>query len=177
MNLLFRLFWMVMGTFLKARIDMLAELVTQRRVLPTDLDINLHMNNGRYMTLTDIERMELLIRSGAWAELRKNKWLPVLGGNMITFRKSLNPFEKYTIHTKIICWDEKWLYIKHTFKRGDDDKVAAINVVRGAFVGKEGRIPISKMISLLGITQKSPPCPEFIADWKEADAGLFANGL
>ena len=175
MNLLFRLLWMMAGTLFKERIDMLGELITHRRVLPSDLDINFHMNNGRYMTLTDIERMELLLRCGAWKELRKNKWLPVLGGNMITFRKSLNPFEKYSIHTQIICWDEKWLYIKHTFKRGD--KIAAVNIVRGAFVGKEGRIPISKMINLLGITQKSPPCPEFIADWKQADSGLFANVL
>ena len=174
MNLLFRLLWMVMGTLFKKRIDMLGELVTHRRVLPTDLDINFHMNNGRYMTLTDIERMELLLRSGAWKQLRKNKWLPVLGGNMISFRKSLSPFEQYSIHTKIICWDEKWLYIMHTFKRRNE--VAAINIVRGAFVGKQGRVPIAQMLKLLGITQESPPCPDYIADWEKADKDVFKSG-
>lgn len=175
MNLFFRLIWMYVSTLFKGDINLLEELVTQRRVLPTDLDINLHMNNGRYMTLTDIERMELLLRSGAWKKLRKKGWLPVLGGCMVTFRKPLNPFQKYSVHTKIVCWDDKWLYIQHIFKRGED--IAAIDIVRGTFVGKQGRVPIEDVIEILGITQESPPCPNFIADWQQADADLFANAL
>ena len=34
------------------------------RVLPHDIDINLHLNNGRYLQLIDLNRAEWLIRTG-----------------------------------------------------------------------------------------------------------------
>ncbi|KAG1647619.1 hypothetical protein GQR58_030448 [Nymphon striatum] len=35
-------------------------------VLPTDLDIAVHMNNGRYLTLADLGRWDMMIRNGFW---------------------------------------------------------------------------------------------------------------
>jgi acyl-CoA thioesterase FadM len=34
------------------------------RVLPNDIDINLHMNNGRYLTICDLTRVDMFIRTG-----------------------------------------------------------------------------------------------------------------
>ena len=34
------------------------------RVWFNDLDINFHMNNGRYMTICDLTRVDLFVRSG-----------------------------------------------------------------------------------------------------------------
>jgi nicotinic acid phosphoribosyltransferase len=34
------------------------------RVLPHDIDINMHLNNGRYMQIIDVNWMEFLIRTG-----------------------------------------------------------------------------------------------------------------
>ena len=34
------------------------------RVLPTDLDVNLHMNNGRFLQIMDLARIDWLLRTG-----------------------------------------------------------------------------------------------------------------
>ncbi len=39
------------------------------RVLPTDLDVLGHMNNGVYLSIMDLGRMDLLQRSGIWSRL------------------------------------------------------------------------------------------------------------
>jgi len=39
------------------------------RVLPTDLDVLGHMNNGVYLSIMDLGRMDLLQRSGVWSRL------------------------------------------------------------------------------------------------------------
>ncbi|KAG1647621.1 hypothetical protein GQR58_030448 [Nymphon striatum] len=39
-------------------------------VLPTDLDIAVHMNNGRYLTLADLGRWDMMIRNGFWKTMR-----------------------------------------------------------------------------------------------------------
>jgi acyl-CoA thioesterase FadM len=36
----------------------------QFRVLPNDIDINGHMNNGRYLTMLDLRIVEYFIRVG-----------------------------------------------------------------------------------------------------------------
>ncbi|MDC0434241.1 thioesterase family protein [bacterium] len=33
-------------------------------VLPNDLDLTMHMNNGRYLTICDFNRVDLFVRSG-----------------------------------------------------------------------------------------------------------------
>ena len=42
------------------------------RVWPHDLDTSLHMNNGRYWTLMDLGRADLMIRSGLWPSILRN---------------------------------------------------------------------------------------------------------
>ena len=54
-----------------ARLGPLDESVIHARVLPTDLDLNLHLNNGRALTLMDLGRVDLMLRMGVVGELRR----------------------------------------------------------------------------------------------------------
>ena len=59
------------------------------RVLPNDLDLNLHMNNGRYLTFMDLGRVHLLAQNGLLAHIRRACWMPVLaaaGGTVVIMR-------------------------------------------------------------------------------------------
>ena len=47
------------------------------RVLPNDTDILRHVNNGIYLSLMDLGRMDLMIRSGRWQQLSGLGWPPV----------------------------------------------------------------------------------------------------
>src|SRR5689334_3668379 len=56
------------------------------RVLPNDLDPNWHMNNGRYLTIMDLGRLDLTLHSGLMRAIIKHRWMPVLGGATIRYQ-------------------------------------------------------------------------------------------
>lgn len=47
------------------RVDLLTTTKVSLRVWPNDLDVNLHVNNGRYLALADIGRMHWFVRAAA----------------------------------------------------------------------------------------------------------------
>ena len=44
--------------------------------LPTDLDINRHMNNGVYFSIMDVARFDMLVRNGVWRAFREQGLVP-----------------------------------------------------------------------------------------------------
>lgn len=43
----------------------------------------------------------------------------ILGGVACTFKREIKPYEKFEIWTKVLCWDEKWIYFVSHFVRAD----------------------------------------------------------
>ena len=119
---------------------MLDPFTTNHRVLPNDVDVFGHMNNGRYFTLTDIVRFELLIRAGVWEQMKKRRIYPVIAGETIQFRKPLGPLQKYSIITRTLGWDEKFIYVEHCFQSADS--IHALMMVRVRIIG-DGSVRIS----------------------------------
>jgi acyl-CoA thioesterase FadM len=97
------------------------------------------MNNGRYFTVTDYVRLEILIRSGLWPKMRKLGFYPVLAGETAQFRKPLLPFQKYQLSTRIVGWDEKFFYIEHTFSTGET--VNALALMKICVIGPNNTRP------------------------------------
>ena len=93
MNLYFRLLKLILCLLLKRRrLALDQESVLNGRVWPTDLDNNLHMNNGRYLTLMDLGRFDLVARAGFIPSILKKHWFPVLGAARISYYRPLKPF-------------------------------------------------------------------------------------
>ena len=92
----------------RRRIAPLDVSVLRFRAVPTDLDLNMHMNNGRYLTLMDLGRIDLMMRTGMGRLVIREKWMPVIASAMVRFRRSLLPFQKSELHTRLLCWDDKW---------------------------------------------------------------------
>lgn len=153
---------------------MALESVLNMRVLPNDLDFNLHMNNGRYLTLMDLGRIDLVVRGGLLPHIRANKWFPVLGSCTIRFRRPLDAFQKYKLRTRLAGWDEKWLYMVQSFEL-PDGRIAALALVRGLFNSPQGTIPPADMLKLAGYTEPSPPLPEAYTSWGTIDDQLWAT--
>jgi acyl-CoA thioesterase FadM len=145
------------------RVEPDALVVTRLRVWPWDLDFNLHLNNGRYMTLMDLGRADLIARSGLVGLLMRRRWAPVLASSGIRFRRSLAPFQAFDLTTRIVYWDEKWFYIHQEFVRDGD--VYARALVKGLFVGPGGNVPIRRLMEAIGIERPTPVRPEVIDDW------------
>ena len=89
------------------------------RVWPNDLDTNAHMNNGRYLTLMDLGRFDLMTQCGLVGVVLRQRWFPIAGGVMVRFERPLHAFEKITLKSSILGWDDKWLYFRHDILTGN----------------------------------------------------------
>lgn len=171
MNLLVRLLkTLLLFLLFPRRMDILGWSVVRFRCWPNDLDTNFHMNNGRYMTLLDLGRLDLLLRTGSAAPAFKRKWYPVLAAVQMRFRKPLNLFQKFEIHTRIVSWDGKWVYLEQKILRKGSLVTHAF--LKGAFVGPKGTVPIAELVALLGRTEPPPPLPAEFEAWLKAEGGM-----
>ncbi len=146
------------------------------RVWPHDLDTSLHMNNGRYWTLMDLGRTDLLLRSGLWRPVLKESWTPVVNAAKIRFRRELKLFRPVTLETRILCWAETWVVMEHrmlTTGRNGQLIVAAVALVRVGLYSRKERafVTVGQMFELIGASAVSPePSPEVAAFLAAEDA-------
>ncbi len=158
MNLFFRMLRIfVMGLF-RPRIDLLDSSELRFLVLPTDLDINVHMTNARYLSFMDLGRTDLLIRAGLLKLMRREKLMPVVGHIDIKYRRSLAPFQRFSLKSRLLCWDEKWLYMEQRLESSKG--LHSVAIVRGLFLDRNGSVPTQRLLDYLGYQGESPAMPE-----------------
>ncbi len=166
MVLLFRTLWKALTLKLRPPLDPLGTSVLVFRVWPNDLDVNIHMNNGRFLSVMDLGRFDLSFRTRLGRVMLRNRWQALVGGVTIRYRRSLDPFERYELRTRILGWDAKWFFLEQRFlKRGGD--LAAEGVVRALFRGREGNVPIAEVLSQMGYEGPALEVPESIRHWAE----------
>ncbi len=172
MNLIFRFLRILIRAVLKSRIGVLDTSEVDFRVWPTDLDINLHMTNARYLSMMDLGRTDLLIRAGMLGTVMKKRWLPVVGNVHIRFRRSLQPFQRFTLKTRLLCWDEKWFYMEQRIE--SDRGLHSVAYVRGLFRGREGSVPSERLLQDVDYQGASPLFPPEVAHWEDSDSIVSA---
>ncbi len=170
MSLLGRLLLNLIAALWRPGVDMMAWTTIPIRIWPHDLDLNLHANNGRILTIADVGRLDMALRAGLIVKALKRGWRPVVASSTVRYRKSLAPFRRYDLQTRILTWDDKWVYFEHRFVSGDE--VAVAIVVRGGFVGAEGMVPPAKINALLGLDAAAPAHPEWLKQWRAAEEGM-----
>ncbi|HYH18616.1 MAG TPA: thioesterase family protein [Azospirillum sp.] len=168
MNLLFRLVSVVLAALFGAtlsgrRLGLTEPGRLRLRVWPTDLDFNLHMTNARYHSVMDLGRIDLLVRTGLGRVMLKRRWTTVLGAVNVRFRRSLRPFQRFDLVSRVLCWDEKWIFIEHRVEAATG--TAAVAVMQGVFLASGKPVPTAEVVAALGLPAESPPMPDFVADW------------
>lgn len=140
MNLIFRMLSLLVASLFKPQLPVSKPFNSlSLRVLPNDIDINLHMNNGRYLTICDLTRVDMFIRSGLAKTMLNEKWMPVISEHTMKYKKSLKLFQKYEVKMEVTGWDDKSFHMLHTFLVGD--RVVAEGTSRGVIVSRTGVIP------------------------------------
>ncbi len=167
MKYIFRLLWLMLSHRRRARCSIVGPCVSHFRVWPNDLDVFMHMNNGVYLTVADLARTDLMLRSDTLWPIRERTWYPVVTGAMVRFRRSLTLWQHYTITTRILGWDERSFYIQQVFEsRGE-----VVNEIwlEGRFLARRGPKPsISDVLTLAGHSEPSPALEPVVADWVKA---------
>lgn len=170
MNLVFRLVWVVVAAFFRPRLSVVESSAVMFRVWPLDMDINLHLTNARYLSLMDLGRADFIVRSGAWRLMRKERLGTVLGGVAVRFRRSLAPFERFSLTTKLLGWDERWIYVEQVFK--GKNGVACIAVARATFIKSGKAVPFSELLRKAELDVVSPELPSWVGQWAEVEAAF-----
>ena len=148
MNLIFRMLYVWLNALRRERMSMEnSSNHLTLRVLPNDLDLALHMNNGRYLTICDLTRLDMFIRSGLMKSMRKRGWMPVIAEHTMTYKKSLRLFERFTAEMEVIHHDEKFFYMTHTFRT--HDRIAATGTSKGAIRSRDGVIPPAQVLAAI----------------------------
>jgi acyl-CoA thioesterase FadM len=106
------------------------------RTLPNDLDLNLNMNNGRYLTICDLNRVDLFIRTGLLKIMVRKNWTPMIADHTMTYKKPLKMFERFDVSLTVTHWDEKFFYMTHTFTAGD--RIAADGTSKAVIRSRDG---------------------------------------
>ena len=145
MNLYFRLLLFMLRVRRRSRLSIWDTSHVTFRVNPADLDVQRHMNNGRYLTLMDLGRMDLMLRSRFWQRISARGWYPVVAGQSITYRRSLLLWQRFDLASRVIGHDERWIYMEQVFRR--DGTVVADAIVRARFLRRTGgSVPIDEVL-------------------------------
>ena len=174
MNLWMRFFKVLLFSRFRSKIAPLDEAAIDFRVWVPDLDVLRHMNNGRYLTLMDLGRIDLMIRCGLAAKLEAAGYYPVVAEETIRFRRSLGPFQKFTLKSKVIGWDDKFFVMRQEFWVRDQRFAAAF--IKARFLKKTGgSVAPSEIMSMAGLPHAKAPHPTFVSDWNQFGAHFDAD--
>jgi len=162
MNLWLRVLHLIVTSFFRPKIDPLRDVSRLSfRVWPHDLDTSLHMNNGRYWTLMDLGRADIMIRSGLWRPILKNGWVPVVSAGQIRFRREMRLFQPFHLETRILTWSEAHVVIEHrlTSRRRDGSRIVnAIALVRAGLYDRAAKayVPMERLLDEIGLSAEPP---------------------
>ncbi|PNS14487.1 hypothetical protein CAC42_3773 [Sphaceloma murrayae] len=166
-----------------AREDLFKPLVTTSWNSILDCDYNLHKSNSTYLKDLDVARAHYigaLLRTGIRRmHAGDNEGLPnpapsltahsgrkvpdgyiiALGGVACIFRKEIKPLARFEIWTRLLAWDEKWIYtVSHVVKAGAvRPRGYALQPWKDADAEAES-FPYS-LLQRLGLQRKSKPHP------------------
>ncbi|KAJ5204439.1 uncharacterized protein N7498_005318 [Penicillium cinerascens] len=173
---------------------------TTSRTPLLETDYNLHKSNSTYFTDLDVSRTALVSRiyspgvgivskeldrefletskkEGKRAPKRK-PILVVLGSVYCSFKREIKPFELYEMHSKVISWDKKWMYILTCFMRpakGGGEKTLLATAL-SKYVVKKGRLTISPE-RLLRASGFIPAPPAESQDKSAPDSSAEASAI
>jgi hypothetical protein len=139
------------------------------RVWPIEADKK-YMNNSSFWTITEMGQLDFLFRTGCYKFCRRYHWSPLVASQKMVYKKPLKRFETYQLKSKIIFCNDKWLYFLQTFQK--NKQMIANSLIKVLFRGKDGNIPVPKILSVLGQELDLPYIP-LIDHSKFIDDTLF----
>lgn len=136
------------------------------RVMPNDLDVFGHMNNGTFLTLQDLGRIDWLIRTGLHERFTEMRISPVVAAQTIAYRASLNPGERFLIETRYLGSDDYSFFLEQRFTV--DGQVRSQSFVRGRYVGADGPVTVRQVLDAVPeVSELADLVPDWVREWSE----------
>lgn len=133
------------------------------RCMPWDLDMFFEMNNGRILTLYDLGRFNLSIRTGLATALKKKRWGLVVAGGSVRYRRRVKAFDKVTMRTQVVAFDERWIYVAQSM--WVNGQPASSILLRTGVTGKGKTIPTDEVLAAMNVTGWKPEPSSWVKSW------------
>jgi acyl-CoA thioesterase FadM len=134
-------------------------------VLPSDMDLQLHMNNSKYLREMDFGRIHHFVSTNFYRSLVSFGGDLVVGATMIRYRRSLRLWQRFSLRTRILCWDDNALYVEQRFLCAMDGFVCAIALLKMVTKG----VAVGEVLERLCVgNTNSPVFPPEVESWAEA---------
>ncbi|KAJ6240407.1 hypothetical protein M0813_24120 [Anaeramoeba flamelloides] len=138
-------------------------------------DWNLHLNTSSQLSETEYSRALLLF--SAKMSVRNSQFYWVMGSTMITFRRQIPMFAKYTKIIDFHCYDDKFFYYRQIFiYKG---KVASVFIPKVVCVNKKTHKLVKPTEALelldLSLNEKFQKVNQNIAQWASSEQLLFKD--
>lgn len=141
--------------------------VSRVTCLPFDIDPWRELNNGRTLTLYDLGRIPLTIRTGVAAALRRNRWGMAVAGASVRYRRRVRLFDRLEMRSSLVGRDRRFFYVHQSMWRAGEAVSAAL--FRSAVTGATGIVPPDAVLAALGRPDWNPALPAWVAGWIAAE--------
>ncbi len=135
--------------------------VLRFRAWPHDLDPSLHMNNGRYLALMDLGRLDVMFAAGLVRPVLARRWTPIASNVLIRFRREIRLFQRFRLETRLLTWDETYVVMEQSFileggRR--DGAVAARALFKGGIYDRTARrfVTVAELMAEIGVSAEAP---------------------
>lgn len=150
------------------RLPLLGTHVSHHLCWPWDIDPWMELNNGRTLTLFDMGRIPLAMRTGISALLRKKGWGMAVAGATIRYRRRVRVFDRLEMRSRCLGWDDRFIYMEQSLWRHGECTTHFL--LRGAVTaGPSGIVPPAALLAELGQDAESPDLPGWVRSWIETE--------
>lgn len=134
---------------------------------PWDIDMFQELNNGRALTLFDLGRFDLATRTPLMKLLKANNWGLVVAGSTVRYRKRIRMFDKIEMHTKMIGFDDRWVYLSQSmWVKGEPCSSA---LLRTGITSKGKVINPQESQKMMGIENLELERSEWLERWTDSE--------
>ncbi|KAH6972283.1 hypothetical protein BKA56DRAFT_593930 [Ilyonectria sp. MPI-CAGE-AT-0026] len=116
--------------------------ITTTRAPMLECDYNMHKSNSTYFTDLDISRgnFSLIFFSKPFNPFPgPNNFIMILGGANCVWRKEILPYQPYELWTRVLTWDEKWIYLVSHFVKAGQFKPGEYAMQPSSRTSKKGK--------------------------------------
>jgi acyl-CoA thioesterase FadM len=146
--------------------------LSTHRCWPWDLDPWFELNNGRTLTLYDLGRLPMLLRTGLGEGLRKGRLDLTVAGVSVRYRRRVRLWDRISMSTRLIGWDDRFLYVEQSLWR--DGQCANHILLRLAVTcpNKGGLLPPEHLLrNVVGASElASPELPPWVIQWTVSES-------
>ena len=125
------------------------------------------MTNSRYLSFSDLARLNMLIRTGIWKILKQENWTLDILGQTRTISRMLKSPQTFILGCQIEGWTDDTIAICHRFQRGEKVHAEVRSLMQ--LTDRQGNtVPVSELLNALNAQQTSPKLSEGFEDLRKS---------